>query len=94
MSIQAIRAEKNGKYFHRNGLRRTVLLLLMSLFINLLFIAAIYNIMLNKVEPNYYSTSGVKPPILLKALSQPNYSSTPLLDPSPDPNASKDGKKR
>lgn len=83
MSVQSLRAEKESKYFHRNGFRRASWLLLFSLFINLMLIAAIYNAILDRPEPNYYATSGVKAPIRLNPLLTPNYSSTPLLQPDP-----------
>ncbi len=91
MSVQSLRAAREDKYFYRNGFRRATWLLMLSLFINLVLIAAIYKVLLSRVEPNYYATSGVKPPILLRGLSKPNYSSTPLLDPTPEDLGSKGG---
>lgn len=84
MSVQALRAAREDKYFYRNGFRRATLLLILSLLVNLILVAAIYNVIVSKVEPNYYATSGIKAPILLKALSKPNYSSTPLLKSASD----------
>lgn len=83
MSVQALRDAREDKYFYRNGFRRATWILLLSLFINLILIAAIYNVIVSRVEPNYYATSGIKAPILLKALSEPNYSSKPLLASDP-----------
>ncbi len=90
MTIQNIREVKGGKFFYRNGFRRTIWLLIVSLVINGILILGIYNKLVNKIEPHYYSTSGVKPPIQLSARSRPNNKPYALLKPDPetDPNES------
>ena len=83
MTIQQIRATREGKFFYRNSFRRVVLFLIISLVINGLLVFGIYNKLINKIEPRFYATSGVKPPIKLTAMSHPNYKSTALLPPDP-----------
>jgi intracellular multiplication protein IcmM len=83
MSIKKMRDAKEGKFFYRNSFRRTVFLLITSLILNALLVIGIYFQLINKVHPNYYATSGVKPPIQLTPLSHPNYKSKPLLPPDP-----------
>lgn len=83
MSIQSLREARTSKHFYRNGFRRTVWLLMISLIINGLLIWGIYTKLVNKIEPRYYSTSGVKAPIELQARSRPNDSTQYLLPPDP-----------
>lgn len=83
MTVQAMRAGKSKKNFYRNCFRNVVWFAMGSIILNIALILGIYQKLVNVVEPSYYATSGVKPPIQLKGLSHPNYSSTALLPPDP-----------
>ena len=74
---------KSSKLFYRGLFRRLLYLMIFSVMLNIIFVYFIYREIKLRPGPNYYATSGVSPPIELKALSHPNYSSTPLLKASP-----------
>lgn len=84
MSVQKLRSQKERKHFFRNSFRNVLWLIYASLFLNILFIIGIYQVIINREEPDYYATSGIKPPIKLSPMSQPNYSSEALLPPAPE----------
>jgi intracellular multiplication protein IcmM len=83
MSIQKLRDQKGKKNFFRNGFRNVLRIIYVSISLNVIFIIGIYETLINRVAPDYYATSGVKPPIRLTGLSHPNYSSEALLPPAP-----------
>jgi intracellular multiplication protein IcmM len=74
---------KEHKNFNVHIYRRGIKLLLISLIISTGFIAVIFYIYLHIPERDYYATSGVTPPIMLKAMMTPNMSSNALLEPDP-----------
>lgn len=79
MSKQVWRAIKNSKRFYVRYYRKLGTVLLISVILNVMLGMAIYRIYFNLPEPDFYATYGDTPPVLLKALDEPNYSSTPLL---------------
>ena len=64
---------------YRRGLMALIISLILSTVLGLL----IFRIYVTMPERSYYATSGVTPPIKLKALLAPNSSSVPLLAPDP-----------
>lgn len=83
MSIQKLRAQKERKHFFRNSFRNVLWIIYASLFLNIIFIIGIYQVLINVEDPDYFATSGIKPPIKLTALFHPNNSSRALLPPAP-----------
>jgi intracellular multiplication protein IcmM len=77
---------KGSKFFYVRTYRMAGKLLVISLIINLLLILLIYYLFYNRAERDYYASSGVTPPVLLKALAEPNKSSQYLLAPVPTKN--------
>lgn len=84
MSIQKVREIKSNKVFMRNCFRKVIVLLFCSLFLNGLLCFGIYTNMINRKLPDYYSTTGLTPPLKLKPLSEPNYTSKALLESAPE----------
>lgn len=74
---------KNQKNFYRNHYYGVMTTLLVSLVVNLGLTAAIIYNYLTQLPPKFYATSGVKAPIALSYLEQPNTSTTYLLPPDP-----------
>ena len=81
MSQQSWNIIKANRYFNVHVYRRGLFILLISLIFNMTLVLIIFDVYINEPEPKYYATSGVTPPVPLKALSVPNMSSTPLLGP-------------
>jgi intracellular multiplication protein IcmM len=74
---------KRSKGFYINSYRLGLMALIISMLLNCFFGAMIAYIQLTEPERDFYATSGIAPPIQLKALLTPNYSSSPLLPPDP-----------
>ena len=70
---------KNSKHFYVNSYRSASTALLISCLLNVVLICSIYFVYFNQGDRDYYATNGMKPPIEIIAMSEPNYSSTPLL---------------
>lgn len=83
MSKQTLRAIRQRKGFYRNSYRRAVVMMIFSLLLNIGLIGGIYYKLVTMPERDFYATSGIKPPIELKAMATPNYSSKYLLAPAP-----------
>jgi intracellular multiplication protein IcmM len=83
MSREAWLLIKDNKSFHVHMYRRGITLLILSLILSGIFAALIYYLYRHLPERDYYATSGVTSPIELKALTAPNESTTPLLEPDP-----------
>lgn len=74
---------KRSKFFYVQTYRRTGSFLIISLAVNIVLILLVYYLYFNQPEPDFYATSGITPPILLKVLNEPNNTSVPLLPPDP-----------
>jgi intracellular multiplication protein IcmM len=74
---------RNSKSFYIRTYRAAGKSLVISLFINFLLSLAIYYFYFHQPIRDYYSTSGITPPVKLKPLNEPNYSTTPLLETDP-----------
>lgn len=81
MSRETWNIIKDSKLFYVRTYRRGGTWLVVSLCLNLLMGLTIYYLHLHQPERDYYATSGIIPPIELKAMAEPNYSATPLLPP-------------
>ncbi|MBA2709342.1 MAG: phosphoesterase [Tatlockia sp.] len=57
--------------------------LIISLLLNFLLSLGIYYLYFNQPKRAFYATSGITPPVQLKALDQRNYSTVPLLEADP-----------
>lgn len=79
-NYEKIKAERS---FYRHSLRRILNLLILSLLINGALTYGIYYKVTHVPKIDYYATSGIKAPVMLNALSTPNYSSEPLLASDP-----------
>jgi intracellular multiplication protein IcmM len=71
------------KGFYVRLYRSCVGFLLFSLLLNGLLLVGIFYEFSTRPEPDFYSTNGVTPPVILKAMLQPNYSSKALLKADP-----------
>lgn len=74
---------KHSKSFYIRTYRLGVKSLIISMLINLLLGLIICYLHFYQVEPDFYATSGVVPPVKLTVMNTPNYSNTPLLEPEP-----------
>lgn len=74
---------KHSKSFYIRTYRLGVKSLIISMVINLLLGLMVCYVHFYQLEPDYYATSGIVPPIRLAALLTPNYSNAPLLEPDP-----------
>lgn len=76
----------HSKSFYIRTYRLAGRALLVSLLANLLLGLGIYYRYFHEPLRDYYATSGIVPPVQLKALDERNYSATPLLaaDPTND----------
>lgn len=63
--------------------RHATSILFFSCLLNLMLVVIIWTVRHYQAPPNFYATNGATPPISLKALSQSNESSTPLLSSDP-----------
>lgn len=70
---------KHSKRFYVRAYRKTGTVLLASVIINVFLGLAIFHVYINLPEHDFYSTYGETPPVQLIAMSEPNYSSVPLL---------------
>jgi len=73
----------HSKSFYIRTYRLAGRALLVSLLVNLFLGLGIYYRYFHEPMRDYYATSGITTPIQLKALDQPNFSATPLLDADP-----------
>jgi intracellular multiplication protein IcmM len=74
---------KNNKNFNVRVFRRSVKWLIGSISLNIVLVLCLFYVYINTPERDYYATSGITPPVLLKALAAPNFSSVALLEPDP-----------
>ena len=74
---------KQSKSFYVRTYRMTGTLIIVSLLLNLLMGLIIYYLYFHQPARDFYATSGIIPPIKLKALDEPNNSPTALLPPDP-----------
>lgn len=74
---------RHSREFYIRLYRRGIQCLLISMSINLLLIIGIYYVYFQEKEPDFYATSGITPPIPLRALQGPNFSSSYWLEPDP-----------
>lgn len=74
---------KQNKNFNVNIYRRGLVVLICSLFLSGVIVGFIFYVYLHLPERDYYATSGVTPPIILKPMSAPNESSEPLMEADP-----------
>lgn len=89
LSLDEVKAQKN---FYRDYYRGVVVVLLFSLVLSFILVIVIIYSYLTQSLPAFYATDGVKSPIQLTPLEQPNMSETYLLPPDPpeEPMGSKD----
>lgn len=74
---------KNSKSFNVNVYRRGLVAIIVSLSMSCIFIVLTIYTYLKEPERDYYATNGATPPVKLKSMSTPNFSSQALLDPDP-----------
>ena len=74
---------KHQKNFNVRVFRKGVKVLIGSLALNLIFGIFIFYEYINLPQRDYYATNGITPPMQLKAMLAPNYSSVALLEPDP-----------
>ncbi len=74
---------KQNKNFNIKIYRGGLTVLILAMLLNTGIGSAIAYIYLHEPERDFYATSGIAPPIQLTALTEPNRSSHPLLDPDP-----------
>ncbi len=74
---------KQNKDFYVLIYRRGLSALICFLILSCVIVLLIFFKYLSLPEPDYYATNGATPPIMLKALLEPNMSSTALLPPDP-----------
>ncbi|CAM2828565.1 type IVB secretion system protein IcmM/DotJ [Legionella worsleiensis] len=74
---------QRNKNFNVNIYRSGLVAVICSLLISSILGALIFYFYLNEPERDYYATSGITPPVKLKALLAPNEASVPLLEPDP-----------
>lgn len=74
---------KQNKRFNVHVYRRGLMALIVSLLLSCFIMLLLFYRVITEPEPDFYATSGVTPPILLKALIAPNTSSMALLEPDP-----------
>lgn len=72
---------KHSKYFYIYTYRKLSLYIIFSVCLNFLLGLAIMYIYLNEPEHDFYSTSGIVPPLPLTPLMTPNYKGQYLLPP-------------
>jgi intracellular multiplication protein IcmM len=72
---------KSSKFFYVRTYRAAGRFLIVSLFINMFLIFAVYYVYYHRPERDYYASSGVAPPVKLKPLAGPNKSTQALLAP-------------
>ena len=83
MSKEAWALIKKSKNFNVRIYRRGLSFLIFLLCCNIGTGVLLGFIYINEPENDFYATSGVAPPIQLKAMPEPNKSTQPLLDPDP-----------
>ncbi len=83
MSLESWSLIKQNKKFNVNIYRRGLVALIISLILSGLMAGYIFYIYLHLPENDYYATSGIVAPVMIKSMSTPNESSEPLVDPDP-----------
>lgn len=86
MSREAWNLIKQSKRFYVNTYRRVGSTILISIITNLLLIAGIVYVYMNRAEHDFYASSGITPPVMLTPMDVPNNTPDALLasDPSND----------
>ena len=86
MSHETWNLIKNSKRFYVRTFRWTENALVVSLFLNLLLVLAVYYSYFTLPEHDFYVTDGVNAPMMLTPMDAPNTTSVPLLanDPGTD----------
>ncbi|MGL5741190.1 MAG: type IVB secretion system protein IcmM/DotJ [Legionella sp.] len=74
---------KNSKNFYVNVYRRGLVALIISLLLSCIIGVLMFYVYLTEPERDFYATSGIAPPIKLRPLATPNFSSNALLPPDP-----------
>lgn len=70
----------NSKNFYRDNLRHLNKFVLLSVFITVCMLIAIYYIIKSRSDAEYYASDGIQAPVKLQPLNEPNYSSEPLIE--------------
>lgn len=83
MKSGSLQEKKNRKGFYSAGFRTAVNVLLVSVILNFMLVAATHNQIARRMDPPFYATDGIAAPILLTPLSGPNESSEALLPDDP-----------
>ena len=79
MGRETWNAIKQSKAFYIRTYRACIKAIGISLFLNLIMGLGIYYLYFHRPIRDFYSTSGITPPVKLTPLDEPNYSSKPLL---------------
>lgn len=74
---------KRSKFFYVTTYRKMISGIVACQLLNLILCLAVIYSYLNVSEQMFYATSGINPPIEIKSMNTPNYSSEPLLPPDP-----------
>jgi len=74
---------KLNKNFNVHVYRGGLTALIISLCLSAIFGLLLFYIYISQPERDYYATNGMTPPIMLKPLLAPNFSSRALLEPDP-----------
>ena len=74
---------KNNKNFNVHVYRRGLWALIIALVLSGIISSLMFLTYITEPERDYYATSGIIPPILLKPMLGPNLSSEALLEPDP-----------
>ena len=70
---------RQSNRFYVETYRWAVIALFFSVMLSAILSVAIYYVYSGRGQPDFYATDGVTPPVPLKALNHPNYSSGALL---------------
>ncbi len=70
---------RQSNRFYQDSYRRGVTALLVSILLNVCLAVGLYYAYFSLPERDFYATDGITPPLLLKALNEPNNSSKALL---------------
>ncbi|MCA0404282.1 MAG: type IVB secretion system protein IcmM/DotJ [Proteobacteria bacterium] len=83
MSIENWNNIKGSKFFYVRTYRFGAQCLMISIILNLVMSLMIYYLYISRPDPDFYATSGMVPPVPLRALAEPNQSANALLPPDP-----------
>ncbi len=70
---------RQRKRFYVATSRSLANVLTVSVLLTIVLNLGIYAVYFSRADHDFYSTDGATPPVALQAMSQPNYSSYPLL---------------